>query len=446
MKRLCFLFGILSFWLWEINLLKAAQIAAEDKKLLGVYNDNKNNIQYEIREENGIKKLIFENDLFLNKNLTIKTYFPVVFDAKIQCLALSVKYTNEDLIANQITCTNLRSIRCNILSLFHEIYIVNLFNEKTGEIFLTDKKVNSYSYKNIKLDNYKLYNYGKFHSDIGLKFTWEKGDPKNSLVYRNDKPRIHNEGIIESPNNIYLYVPTYIGQNGIIKTPRHKKIVLDGKLQDQYPVYAITQVPLCILEKYILQLISSGQLGEECARSYYQKFGAVSEDNIGTFKVNNSDNGIDIICYTNYHVIVHESKNIVPSSFQLSTSTTGTQCSRIWLEPYLSTMSDRIRADKIIIDDEKANIDQGDDPIMKGILEQKNKNLDFYKKILGKLNNGKLKKNLKNNKLMLNGSSIYHVKTPLEKALPFYYCQRTIDAVFECEERRVPKKREVTIE
>jgi len=254
--------------------------------------------------------------------------------------------------------------------------------------------------------------------------------PEEVLVFTSDEARIRNHGIIESQQDIQLNVPVYIGENGIIKT--HRKNRIKYSKERTYPVYAIIRIPQADLLSYIKQTLTAGQLGEEAAKYYYQTFQNFSEDNIGSFKTNNSDNGLDIVCYDD-PVIVHESKNYCNSLFDLSTSKAGvTQCSKPWLEGHFSGMLLSVNEDKGIIAGAGESEDQ--DPILHEILEQKIKNVAFFEDIIKTLKIKKKKNGVtfKKTKLVLNGSSIYHVKTPLVGGvtLPFYYCQRNIEAAY----------------
>src|SRR5262249_29700836 len=143
--------------------------------------------------------------------------------------------------------------------------------------------------------------------------------------------------------------------------------------------------------------LTAGQIGEETAKYYYQTFEKkFDKENIGSFKVNNSDNGIDILCNGD-PVIIHESKNYSDSLFHLSTSSTGLQCSKKWLSSHFSEMLLSMEKDKKSIKLAEDSKLENTDPIISEIIKQKRESVNFNGKVIATLN---IKK--KNNSINFN--------------------------------------------
>lgn len=430
MKNLCFVF-LYIWWLWDCSPLYAVfEINVEANEDLGEQEwsrgkgRNKESVFYEVRKEGKKPKtLFFHKPITLKDSFTVKTQLPIIFTAPIECEVLMIDYTGKCYDA-----INQNSITCQKLQLVHKINLVYFYNN--GEVIFSKKTKNPVEVRQVSLKDYVFINHGTLHSKCGLTFTWGKGLPEEGLLYdikegEEDEARIQNYGTIQSTQDIKLDVPVYIGSEGIIKTSRGKKIHHSN--ERTYPVYAIVRIPEDVLLSYISQTITPGQLGEESAKHFYQKFELIPTESIGTFKVNNSDNGLDVVCKGN-PVVVHESKNYSDSSFSLSKSSAGVlQCSRPWLAGHFSSMLSSIQTDEKTIAEEL----EDQDDVITEIIKQKKEKIKFCKSIITTLN---IKKNKRlitfdETKLVLNGSSIYHVTTPLEGvSIPFYYCQRNIQS------------------
>lgn len=434
MKKILFLLGIWGPCLCLSNSLIAVfEIDAEEDTALGEHEKIKNpkkkneiKVAYNIEKFQGINSLIFKDSIELKEDFKIRTPFSVIFKGDIRCDKLSIEFTKD---ADAVT--NDGELSCQGLQLVHKKHLISLYNNK--KIILKKQIDNPLEIKIVNLKDYILVNYGKFFSDCGLKFAWNKELPKELLTYGDDEARIQNYGIIKSNHNIQLGVPVFIGEKGIIKTDRKSRIKYLGG--NNYPIYAIIRIPKNLLLLYMGKKIAAAQLGEETAKHYYAEFEHNLEENkIGTFKANNSDNGLDVIC-NRYPVVIHESKNFSNSTFKLTTSTTTeiTQCSKGWLKGHFSEMFSAIQRDKKIIKgaEEKGLVNS--DPILSKMIKEKKKSVEFYESVIDylELKEEKVDLNLKKSKLILNGNSIQHVMSPLDSvSIPTYYCQRNIDEAY----------------
>ena len=434
MKKILFLLGISGLCLCQSNSLIAVfEIDAEEDTTLGqhekITNPKKRNeikVAYDIKKREGIKSLIFKNSIELKEDFKIRTPFSVIFKGGIKCDKLIIEFTQD---ADAVT--NDGELFCQGLQLVHKKHLIYLYNNK--KIVLKKKMDNPLEVKIVNLKDYILVNNGKFFSDCGLKFTWNKELPKELLTYGDDEARIQNYGVIKSNHNIQLGVPVFIGENGIIKTDRKSRIKYLGG--SNYPIYAIIRIPEDLLLSYMKKSIAAAQLGEESAKYYYAEFEHFLEGNeIGTFKANNSDNGLDVIC-NGYPVVIHESKNYSDSTFKLTKSTTTeiTQCSKEWLKGHFSEMFSAIQRDKMIIKEAEKKGLENSDPIISKMIKEKKESVKFYESVIAhlKLKEEKVDLNLKKLKLILNGNSIQHINPSLENVcIPTYYCQRNIDAAY----------------
>lgn len=420
MKKFIILISIIitTFVLYSLD---AAQLTIKEDLDDGVYSSKSSPFTYTILTENQRKIVSFHKTLSLNEDVFIQSALPIEFNSNLKCNKLSITYTN-----SSYKIHNNGRINCTNLSVVHAENILYFVNKGTC-IF---RKINqNFEKRAINLENFILKNKlnGTILTQFHINFTWNRNHPSERFVYdiqkTADEARIQNYGVIKGTQNIDLDTSVYMSENSIISTHRSKKIRFSQ--ERNYPVYALTRIPQSDLISYVKGELLPGQLGEKAAVHYYTKFENISLNNITSFKANNSDNGIDLMCATSPQIIVHECKNYSDSSFSLSSSkNSGNQCSKKWIEGHFEGM-------KKVLEKNKTPY-ASNDPLLIALQETNTKDQKLYQTILNTTaysQNGVLKNSLPENKLILNGNSIYHVQTPI-KPIPLYYCQRNIDEAF----------------
>lgn len=392
--------------------------------------------KYYVSMENAQKVIEFNKILSLENDVSIKSAWPLEFNSEFKCRNLSITYAGQPHKVH-----NNGVLECTGLHLYHSQTPIYFVNKGTCRwIHHSDEPNES---KRMNLEGFILLNepYGRILIESSIEFYWGKEEsptPKRSpaakkrssgqgLVYGIESSggvaRIQNYGVIKGSQDMALDVPTYIHEGGIISTKRDRKIRFSKK--EPCPVYSIIRIPEKFLLSYGKGDFSAGQLGEKTAAYYYTQFEKIPEEKIVSFKENNSDHGIDLLCATSPKAIVHECKNLGSSTFKLSPSKSkGKQCSKKWIESYFLAMAKNVKEDSKEIPE---------DSVLKIFQEKDHKDKEVYRSILKiTLSNPEevsLKETLSENHLLLNGNSISHVETRIGP-LPLYYCQRNIDAAF----------------
>lgn len=419
MKRF-FLFTIVSTFIF--HSVDAARLTIKEDMIDGFHSLESSPLIFSISTENKKRFVSFNKPLSLDEDILIQSDLPIEFNSELKCKNLSITY-----LKDAYKIRNNGSIDCINLNAEHQNHLIYFVNKGTC-VF---RKINeNFEKRQINLENFILLNKpnGKIETQFHINFTWDKNLPSERFVYdiqkTPDVARIQNYGVIKGTRNIDLDISVYMSENSLISTDRRYKIRFSN--EKLYPVYALTRIPAKYLMSYVKGEILSGQLGEMAAVHYYQNFEKIPSSQITSFKANNSDNGIDLMCVTPQKIVIHECKNYSDSSFSLSLSKkNGKQCSQKWIEGYFEGMKK--------ISEKKQNEYKSTDSLLRELQKSNDNNSKLHKIILKTTkysDNGKLNKSLPENNLILNGNSIYHVQTPLNVKIPLYYCQRNIDTAF----------------